>query len=313
MTVTIDGLEDVLRTIELKGTLNFVTNLAAPWGLEIPNTNPGMFHVITRGHAWLKFDNSEPIFMSSGDLVIFTQGIKHIISDNLESPVDTLENLLLAKQKSASLDEFIYGGQGEKMRLICGRFDFESDMTHPLFSILPSVLHIPGNQTSTVSKIERILGWINDEIRECGLGYNILIGKLTEVLFIQSIRSYVHTMKTVDGNWLAGLKNPQIGTALGLMHRYPEKSWSIQKFASSLGMSRTSFIDKFTRLVGKPPNTYLTHWRIFKSALMLKKNNLSITEISYRVGFQSESAFSKRFKTLTGISPRKYRKMNVEE
>jgi len=305
-----DGLTDILTSVRLKGALNFTTNLRAPWGIDIPTIQPAMFHVISRGSAWIHMKDMPPVFLSSGDLIVFTRGAEHTISDSPDSAMASLDTLLAAKQSHQGTENFVFGGDGAETTLICGKFDFESHQTHPLFSMMPELLHIPGHHGRIQSWLETSLAWIEEESRANEPGNETVIAKLAEILFIQVIRCHIASLKEGEGGWLGGLRDIKISTALGLMHRYPEKAWTIELFAEQLGMSRTAFTSRFRHLVGISPIAYLTQWRMYKAATLLREGNIPINQISMRLGYQAEAAFSKRFKSATGQSPRDYRNQN---
>jgi AraC-like DNA-binding protein len=110
------------------------------------------------------------------------------------------------------------------------------------------------------------------------------------------------------GGWLGALRDPQIGAALGLIHREPRRDWSVSSLAHEVAMSRSLFATRFNSLVGAPPLTYLTRWRLRQAASLLVEERLSVGETALRVGYESEAAFSKAFKRQFGQSPLAYRR-----
>src|SRR4030095_4856473 len=105
---------------------------------------------------------------------------------------------------------------------------------------------------------------------------------------------------------------PQIGAALGLSHRELQRNWSVSAIAHEVAMSRSIFAAKFSSMVGEPPLTYLTHWRLWQAARLLAEGHLSVGETALRVGYESEAAFSKAFKRQFGQSPLAYRREQVQ-
>lgn len=135
-----------------------------------------------------------------------------------------------------------------------------------------------------------------------------MITRLADILFIQVVRLYIDSLPENSRGWLAGLKNLQIGKALGYIHRNPEQTWTIDSLSIAVGMSRASFAAKFKQIVGESPFQYLTRWRMHKAASYLKDPSSSLSEAAQRVGYGTEAAFSKVFKRHLGIGPGKYRR-----
>ena len=75
-----------------------------------------------------------------------------------------------------------------------------------------------------------------------------------------------------------------------------------------MGLSRSPFTVRFTRLVGEPPQAYLTRVRMQRAARLIRKHNGSLGQIARAVGYESESSFSKAFKRQYGQTPGQFRK-----
>jgi transcriptional regulator GlxA family with amidase domain len=131
------------------------------------------------------------------------------------------------------------------------------------------------------------------EPRGTSHGSATAVNRLCDALFVYVLRSHLAALPTPESNWLRALDEPQIGAALGLLHEEPGRSWSVPMLAASVGMSRSAFAARFTKLVGQPPMRYLTHWRLQKAAAMLRADNTSTDEIASHLGYQSTIAFSK--------------------
>lgn len=82
--------------------------------------------------------------------------------------------------------------------------------------------------------------------------------------------------------------------------------------AREVAMSHSIFAARFNSLVGVPPLTYLTRWRLRQAARLLAEENLSVGETALRVGYESEAAFSKAFKRQFGQPPMAYRRSQVQ-
>jgi AraC-like DNA-binding protein len=133
------------------------------------------------------------------------------------------------------------------------------------------------------------------------------LARLSELLFVEVVRSYIGTLPAEQTGWLAGLRDVFVGRALALLHDRPTKEWSLEELASSVGMSRSALAERFTRLVGMPPMQYLTQWRMQLAAVLLANGSASVAEAADAVGYGSEAAFSRAFKKLVGVPPAAWR------
>src|SRR5439155_5527801 len=117
-------------------------------------------------------------------------------------------------------------------------------------------------------------------------GVQTMISRLTEIIFVQAMRLWMASQPAGQGGWLGALRDPQIGAALGLMHRAPERDWSVAALAREVAMSRSPFAARFTALVGEPPLAYLTRWRMHRAARLLHGDHLPVGEVARRVGYE---------------------------
>ena len=100
----------------------------------------------------------------------------------------------------------------------------------------------------------------------------------------------------------------EIGPALAIMHREPEKPWSVETLARERGMSRSRFAARFQDVVGQAPLEYLTQWRMHQAAGRLGEGRITLAQVAASVGYRSDVSFSKAFKRWAGRSPAEYRR-----
>jgi AraC-like DNA-binding protein len=139
------------------------------------------------------------------------------------------------------------------------------------------------------------------------LGKMTIINRIASILMIECVRNYIEDLPEATDNWLKAVKDPYLAKALAVMHDRPETNWTIHKLAEVAGMSRSSFAEHFREVVGVPPLTYLTDYRLRLAARYLRLQENSISRISELVGYASDSTFSQAFKRVYKMSPRKYR------
>lgn len=308
----VDALTDILKTVHLKGSLYYRSELTAPWGMSVPASEAAQFHVVRRGRCYLSMpdENREPLVLESGDLVLLSHGPRHDLVDSPSTkPLPILDILSHVGRTCADCHVPLkYGGSGAEAHLICGYFEFENGHVHPLLSVLPDRIVIRGKGGRSLSWLESILDLLSIEVETRRPGAETVVNRLTETMLIQVLRAYLATQSDSNASWLQGLKDPQIGQALGIIHRQPDECWTIDSLASAVGMSRSGFAERFRSLIGEPPIQYLTKWRMELAATHLRRTRLSLSEIATMVGYQAEPAFSRVFKKSWGTSPGAYRR-----
>ena len=147
-------------------------------------------------------------------------------------------------------------------------------------------------------------------VRESALerpGQRIALSRLTEVLFVEVLRSWIKTLSPGEGGWLGAMADSHIGPALRLIHERPDRPWTLRDLGHRVGLGRSAFAARFTRLVGQPMQRYLIARRMAEAAFLLESSDEGIARIATRVGYETAAAFSKLFHRHHGLSPGRYR------
>ncbi len=264
------------------------------------------FHVIERGGAWIRLEgDGRSLALAGGDLLIVPHGQGHTLSASPKARPVPLERL--PRQEAPGHYVVRHGGGGAETRMICGAFEFGRMKRNPILGILPPVLHVRGGGGSA-EWLDPLLKLLSSEARAPRPGSATVIARLTDIIFVQAVRAWVHDQPDGAGGWLGALRDPQIGAALALLHRAPGREWNVATLATEVGMSRSPFAARFKALVGEPPLAYLTRWRMDLAASSIESEKLTIREMAERVGYESDAAFSKAFKRYFDRSPREYRR-----
>ena len=138
-------------------------------------------------------------------------------------------------------------------------------------------------------------------------GQRAVLSRMTEVLFVEVLRSWVKSLRPGQGGWLSALGDRHIGKALQLLHEQPNRAWTLHELGRRVGLGRSAFSARFTKLVGQPMNQYLIAHRMTEAASLLEASDESISDIADHVGYETASAFSKAFDRQHGLSPGRYR------
>jgi len=139
-------------------------------------------------------------------------------------------------------------------------------------------------------------------------GRTVLLSKMAEALFIETLRRYMEQMPPEQTGWLAGARDPVVGGALALLHRKPCHAWTVAELAAEAGTSRSVIAERFARFLGEPPLTYLARWRLQFAARLLQTTQKTVLHVASDVGYESEAAFNRAFKREFGLPPAQYRR-----
>ena len=302
--VTSDVLTSVLNTLQFKGRVFCYSKLTKPWAVRMQRKEYAHFHFFEQGEGYVELEETgEEVALASGDFVILAHGGPHILRDHPKTKAINVDRLLECRS-----DHILrYGGGGAETSTVCGAFSFENQFGNPILPLLPDLIHVPRASAQTGSWLESTLKLLAHEAQFPREGSGSIIGHVTGIIFIQAVREWISTQALGQGGWLGALKDKQIGWALSLMHQRPSEAWTIAKLASEVGMSRSPFATKFSSLVGEPPLSYLTKWRMNLAAGYLRDDQVSIREIAERVGYESQASFTNAFKRSFSISPREYK------
>jgi transcriptional regulator GlxA family with amidase domain len=193
--------------------------------------------------------------------------------------------------------------------MVCGFLGCATAKDNPVISTLPPMLKL---------KVEGGAGeWIRstfryaaEEVSAGRPGSETVLAKLSELLFVEAVRSYAESLPNDRTGWLAGLREPFVGRALALLHQDLTRRWTVDDLGREVGLSRSALADRFIRLIGMPPMHYLAHWRMHVATQKLRNTRASLAQVAESVGYDSEAAFSRAFKKAFGVAPATWRRSN---
>ena len=298
-----DILAEVLDRIRLGGSLLFHYELGLPWSLELPQRPYAVFHYLSRGSATVALEQGQKLFMTEGDFVVLTRGEPHLIySDCRTKPFPLLD----LKRPPAHLGVVRHGGSGQPLStMICGNFTVARPSRGSVLELLPPVLLLKPETDGDWLKI--ILQRMVNESALERPGQGVALSRLTEVLFVEVLRCWVRSLGPGEGGWLGAMTDPHIGPALQLIHEQPDRPWTLGDLGHRVGLGRSAFSARFSKLVGQPMYRYLIARRMTEAAFLLETSDEGIARIATRVGYETATAFSKLFQQHHGLSPGRYR------
>lgn len=303
-----DVLADVLDSLKLRGRFFCQTELSAPWSLSFAAGFFAHFHVVERGTCWLQIDGvPDALTSKEGDLVVvMPRGQGYQLSDRPGTPPVPLTELI-GDSRGGLRAVIKHGGGGSQTELICGAFEYQGPHANAALAVLPLWIRVPKRERRANEWLNSTLRFLRKETKQTSLGSETIVARLIDVIFVEAVRTWLKDQPRGSAGWLGALRDPAIGAALGLLHKNPEKAWTVPSLAARVGMSRSPFAARFAALVGQSPMAYLKHWRLELSARLLREQNLSLATIADQVGYESAAAFSRVFKREFRVSPGQYR------
>jgi AraC-like DNA-binding protein len=212
--------------------------------------------------------------------------------------------------KSRDLSALRAGGGGDVSRFVCGYMTCDPYLSRPVLSRLPTVFKVNIRTDRSGHWLENSILHLVEEAASGRVGSDAMLAKLSEALFVDTLRRYVAGLPEQQTGWLAGARDSIVGKSLGLLHSRIAHPWTIANLADEVGISRSALVERFTRYLSEPPMTYLTRWRLQMAARSLEGTPRGVAEIAADVGYESEAAFNRAFKREFGQPPGRYRSVH---
>ncbi len=314
-----DAFSEILSGVKLKGAVFFNARLSAPWGFSVPTSKQTaakvapdaehliLYHLVVDGTAHVELTDGGTLELASGDIVIFPHGDAHHMSSHRAMKRPFPNYGISAKIEARDLTPLNAGGGGETSRFVCGFMSCDPELCKPILSGLPPVFKIHIRTDASGNWLESSILHLVEEAASGRVGSEAMLAKVSEALFIDTLRRYVASLPEQQVGWLAGTRDPIVGKSLRLLHSRVANPWTIADLADEVGISRSALVERFTKYLAEPPMTYLTKWRLNLAARALEKTSRGVAEIAADVGYESEAAFNRAFKREFGLPPGRYR------
>ncbi len=327
-----DVLSDVLRGVRLRGAVFFYVSYGHEWATGAPPAKeiaaavlPGAdhvmeYHVITRGAAWAAVLGQPPIRLTAGDIVMFPHGDAHVLSSAPGLKAQFVDAGWVAAHRQCDLpipvnvlgdDRGITVSQPAAdavTNVVCGFWGCDLRPFNPLIAHLPPMLHLRAGEEA-MSVIEMLQQAVSASYAKRP-GSEVVLERISEVLFVQAVRKYIADAHTEAG-WIAGLQDRHVGRALALLHASPAGAWTVEELGQQVGLSRSALHERFTDLIGQPPMQYLAQWRMQLASTLLRDTSHTVASVALDVGYDSEAAFTRAFKRSVGLPPATWRRHRV--
>jgi AraC-like DNA-binding protein len=301
---------------------------------ENPAADLAHFAMLSRGNCWLSVEGvPEPIPLTGGDCFLLARGTSIVLRDSPETrPKWTFREI----GASANGNVAVCGDGGAPTTIVCGSLSFDRASLKPITQLLPSFLLMKADEARTLA-LHNTVQALALEMAEQAPGSEVVATRLAEVLVVQLLRAHIavesEQSRSEHGRsehgrsehgrterskpersqgWLRAVFDPQIGAALRAIHENVNTPWTVESLAAAATMSRSAFAARFKELLEQTPLEYVTEWRMQKAMQLLQQRNKKLIDVARSVGYESDAAFSKAFKRVTGANPGEYVKRGLE-
>lgn len=311
MSTSIDWLSRLLTLVPVSGHLDIRCLYGAPWEVAWPAADHGEipYHVIVEGSAILESPKKgQAQQLMAGDILILPHGIPHTLRDGSGLPAaqskrQPLTNIILSENS----------GNGARLDMLCGRFTVTQPHDRLLRAYLPpwliarSAPEHQANPSETGMQLANLVKLMRSESTNGSLGGLAMLNALSSALFALVLRLASESV-TAPSGLLALAGNPRLAPALSALFKEPERPWTMPELAGICNMSRATFARHFQDSMGRSASDLLTDIRMTMAANQLKQSSLSVSAVSEAIGYQSEAAFQRAFKSRIGVTPARWRR-----
>jgi AraC-like DNA-binding protein len=318
-----DALSDVLRVARLTGGVFLHAEFFEPWCMAArvgpehctPALGPAshliLYHYVVEGELRIRAgeEGGEGLTLGAGDVVLLPRNDLHLVGSDLTLP-PVAGTDIIQPPKDGGLFSIHHGGSGRRTRMICGYLGCDCTDDNPVLSTLPALLKLDAEQGGAAEWIRSTFQYAAEEVASGRPGSETVLGKLSELLFVEAVRRYAEALPQGQTGWLAGLRDPYVARALALLHRDITRPWTVDEISREVGLSRSALADRFISLIGMPLMHYLASWRMQVASQKLRNTGASLAQVADSVGYGSEAALSRAFKKAFGTAPATWRRSN---
>ena len=295
----VDPLSQTIQLLHPRTVLPKVISGAGSWAVSYTEFGQPGFCAVTEGRCRLAVEGEAPVVLEEGDFVLLPATPAFTMSGFTPAPPLRVNPKTLPPPEG----EIRYGRRDGPVdvRQFGGWFSFDSPDAGLLVALLPRMIHIRG-----VPRLLQLVRLVGEEAARQDMGRDLILERLVEILLIEALRAAAS--RDAAPGLLRGLSDPQIAAALRQMHGNVERAWTVGELARAAGLSRSSFFDRFARLLGVRPMEYLLAWRMAVAKDLLRDERKTLDEVAGRIGYGSASTFSTAFSRHVGVPPGQFRR-----
>ncbi|MFJ8079918.1 AraC family transcriptional regulator [Streptomyces sp. NPDC096205] len=306
-----DPLAGLLDGPRARGAFMIRACFDPPWCVRVEDRAPLTVMLMVRGEAWIVPDAGERVRLRAGDLAIARGPDPYTCADD---PGTAPQAVVLpggecsypdGRPLNGSMDLGVrtWGSavDGQALMLI-GTYLWPGEVGGRLLDALPPLLSLTSDTWDCALTPLLMTEIVRDEP-----GQEVVLDRLLDLLVIAALRAWFSRPGGESPAWYRALADPVVGRALRLIQDDPAYAWTVAGLAAKAGVSRAALARRFVELVGEPPMSYLTGWRLAMAADALREGDRTLEAIAREVGYGSAFALSSAFKRVYGVSPQEFR------
>ena len=306
-----DSLAGLLSGPRVQGAFLLRSVLDPPWSLRIEDEAPLTIVAMLAGEAWVIRGNDPPTMLEAGDVAMVRGPDHYTVADKPDTPPQVI---IHPDQRCTTVDgEDLYEAMDLGVRtwgnnpdgatkMLTGTYNLDGEVSGRLLRALPMLVHLPGAQWESP-----LITLLADEMAKDQPGQEVILDRLLDLLLMSAVRAWFAQPGSEAPGWYLAQSDPAIGSVLRMLHNKPAHPWTVTELAEEAGMSRAALARRFTEVVGEPPMTFVTNWRLTLAADLLCEQGSTIGSVAHQVGYASPYALSAAFKRVRGISPKDHR------
>jgi len=298
-----NAIDKLISLANVRGSLDLRCQFQGDWALSHEQETLGHapYHIVLAGECRVEFPGGQRLPMRAGDILLLPRGARHV----MHSPGKTVAPSSPKIISGGTLPIHRIGGASSELDMLCGGFHF--NRASLLFASLPEYLVIPSGALPANGPLPALVDVIRAEADGNKVGARFLLDALSQALFTLILRAHLANHGQDSGS-LALLGDKRLGRAWQAMLDDPAHEWTIQSLADLASMSRANFMRAFVKVAGASPWVLLTQVRMELAFSLLSHSHLGLSDIAVQVGYQSQAAFSKKFKEVYGEAPGRVRR-----
>jgi AraC-like DNA-binding protein len=306
-----DALAGLLDGARARGAFLLRSVMEPPWSIRIEDRAPLSLLAMVRGEAWVIHDGGTPVPLRPGDIALMRGPDPYVVADDPRTPAQivihpgqhctTLDGTDLAQ--AMDLGVRTWGNDlGGSTVMLTGTYEGASAIGQRLLGALPALVVLPRDGWDSP-----LVAFLADEIVKDEPGQDLVLDRLLDLLLVAVLRAWFSRPEAEAPAWYRAHADPVVGPALRHLHNDPARPWTVSSLAAATGVSRAALARRFTEVVGEPPMTFLTGWRLALAADLLREPGATVGGVARQVGYATPFALSTAFKRAWGVSPREHR------
>ncbi|GAB2920069.1 AraC family transcriptional regulator [Streptomyces mayteni] len=306
-----DVFSDLIRGVRSHGSLFGSSTLSPPWALHFVDGAPLTLCTVLAGAGWIVPEHGPPEPLRARETIVVRGPATFTFVDEVGTraePVACGEHCATPEQGGTRHRLGWHDGEADEGRgattLIVGAYPVRGEISRRLLDALPGVLRADAGGTG-----DAVLDQLAAEVAVDAPGQQVVLDRLLDWMLVCTLREWFDRPGGGAPAWWAAQRDPVVGDALRLLHAEPAAPWTVGSLAGRIGVSRSTLARRFAELVGEPPLTYLTRWRMTLAAdLLVEREAATVADVARSVGYADAFGFSAAFKRVRGTNPSEFRR-----